>query len=1086
MGLKGEERSAMAYLQQIWRWLTEPSGTVKDIAARRRAWLLNVALVIAILASGLSLLYRLIVVSGRKGPVTGIWIAIVLLSLLYILARSRYASVAAGLATLAIPAVIFSNLYFEILPGGGVPAALMALVLGLFVSLILMPAWGTLVVGILNLVGILLLPWMKPDLVPDLAAVGWPLLWNTVAAVLALAAGYHRNQIEFERCLSLSLAANELNLQQDHRQRAERLLQALNIASLAIQKAQSADDIFTAVGNTLKQLDFSCTIFLVDGQYLRPVYFSYAREAIQSAETLLGVQAENFRIHIDSVDVMRQVIRARETVYTADAFASTRQLLPGPLKPFTRQVIDLLKVPRTVNAPLILESDPFGIFCVQSDELQASDAPAITAFANQMASAWSKADLLAQLEQGLQEQIRAEDELRKSEAKYRGLFENAPEGIILLSMTGMVLDTNQAALTMCGLSRPDVIGKSFMDLGLLDQEQLPNYLDAFSKAISGERIEPLVISLQHLDGRQLWLEVFSTQLTQKSEPLGLQLMTRDITVQRQATEALRLSEERFRSIFENAVMGVYRTSLDGRILLANPALVRMLGYERFEELENIDLNAEEFYLDRPRQVFIDQICAEGDVMGFESTWKRKDGSLVHVQENARAILDQDGEPEYFEGTVEDITRRKEIERQRQNLIELQRLVVSLSTRFINLETYEIDAAIVQAMGTVARFVEVDSCNIWFFSPDRKTASKRYGWRADGRPVDIEHTQDIQLDALPWYAKKLLASESIQVSDVEDLPAEAGALKRLMQNLEIMSLLTVPLEREGNVVGDFTMVMNTSRRTWSEETIALMRIVGDIILNALERKRSVENIRKLNEQLEQRVIERTRQLEATNKELEAFAYSVSHDLRAPLRSIDGFSAALLEDYGDQFDAEGQDYLQRVRAASQRMSQLIDDLLQLSRLTRIQMDKMPFDISQLVLTISQELRESDPQRQVEFVIQPGLEAYGDVRLLRIMLFNLLANAWKFTGKQPEAVIQFGKTEDQPACFYVRDNGAGFDMAYADKLFATFQRLHTADEFEGTGIGLATVQRIVHRHGGRVWAEGQVGQGAVFYFTLDEDPA
>jgi light-regulated signal transduction histidine kinase (bacteriophytochrome) len=240
-----------------------------------------------------------------------------------------------------------------------------------------------------------------------------------------------------------------------------------------------------------------------------------------------------------------------------------------------------------------------------------------------------------------------------------------------------------------------------------------------------------------------------------------------------------------------------------------------------------------------------------------------------------------------------------------------------------------------------------------------------------------------------------------------------------------------------------------------------------------------------DELEQRVRDRTVQLEAANKELEAFSYSVSHDLRAPLRSIDGFSQALLEDYFDKIDEQGKDHLRRVRSATQRMAQLIDDVLNLSRVTRSEMRFEKIDLSTLVSRIRKELQERQPDRKVEFAISPGLVGRGDARLLRIVLENLLGNAWKFTGKHPLAKIEFGITHvghghDKPV-FYVRDDGAGFDMAYVDKLFAPFQRLHAPTEFPGTGIGLATVQRIIHRHGGRVWAEGEVEKGATFFFTL-----
>ncbi|HEX6710126.1 MAG TPA: CHASE domain-containing protein [Rubrobacter sp.] len=230
----------------------------------------------------------------------------------------------------------------------------------------------------------------------------------------------------------------------------------------------------------------------------------------------------------------------------------------------------------------------------------------------------------------------------------------------------------------------------------------------------------------------------------------------------------------------------------------------------------------------------------------------------------------------------------------------------------------------------------------------------------------------------------------------------------------------------------------------------------------------------------------RELEGTNRELEAFSYSVSHDLRAPLRTIDGFSQILQEDYEDVLDDEGLDYLGRVRAASRHMATLIDDLLDLSRVGRRPLSREPVDLSGLAAGIIEELRASQPGREVEFVAGDDIMAWGDMSLLKVALENLIGNAWKFTAREPDARIEFG-AEGKPGpgflapVYYVRDNGAGFDQAYSDKLFGAFQRLHGQDEFEGTGIGLATVARIVHRHGGRVWAEGRVGEGATFYFTL-----
>jgi PAS domain S-box-containing protein len=235
--------------------------------------------------------------------------------------------------------------------------------------------------------------------------------------------------------------------------------------------------------------------------------------------------------------------------------------------------------------------------------------------------------------------------------------------------------------------------------------------------------------------------------------------------------------------------------------------------------------------------------------------------------------------------------------------------------------------------------------------------------------------------------------------------------------------------------------------------------------------------------EQEIVRRSMELEAANKELEAFSYSVSHDLRAPLRGIDGFSQALQEDYAQQLDATANDYLRRIRAATKRMGELIDDLLNLSRVTRSEMYRERVDLSKLAGDIVQELQFQEPARKVAIRIAEGLTADGDTRLLRVALQNLFGNAWKFTSKQEQAQVEFGQQRsngDKP--YFVRDNGAGFQQSYAARLFGAFQRLHAATEFPGTGIGLATVQRIIHRHGGTVWAEGAVNQGATIYFTLE----
>ncbi len=250
----------------------------------------------------------------------------------------------------------------------------------------------------------------------------------------------------------------------------------------------------------------------------------------------------------------------------------------------------------------------------------------------------------------------------------------------------------------------------------------------------------------------------------------------------------------------------------------------------------------------------------------------------------------------------------------------------------------------------------------------------------------------------------------------------------------------------------------------------------------ERLRAEREILQLNAELEERVRIRTAELEASNRELEAFAYSVSHDLRTPLRGIDGWSLAVLEDYGDRLDDVARRYLSRVRAEAQRIGALIDGLLWLSRISRAPAQFRRVDLSALAQRIAVGLREMNPDREIEFAINPGLTALGDETLLEVALTNLMGNAVKFTGPRPQALVEVGAGRSgAETVFYVRDNGVGFDMSHAGILFKPFQRLHRTSQFPGDGIGLATVQRVVQRHGGRIWAEAEPDRGATFYFTL-----
>lgn len=495
-----------------------------------------------------------------------------------------------------------------------------------------------------------------------------------------------------------------------------------------------------------------------------------------------------------------------------------------------------------------------------------------------------------------------------------------------------------------------------------------------------------------------------------------------------AAEQRRSLEEAFALLFRYNPQPMWVYDLDTlRFLAVNRAALAKYGYteEEFLRMRITDIRPEE---DVPR--LLEDVSRPRPDFQESGVWRHrtKDGRILHVEVNSHRLE--------FAGrraalvVAYDVTERVRTE---EALRESEGLFRSL------VEQSLVGVYLIQ--DGVFRYVNPALASILGYSREQLVGGMG--------PRDVTHPDD-----WPTVRERLR--------------------QRLEGEIEAVQYEFRCVRRDGQVV----YVEVYGRRTEYDGRPA---VIGTLVDRTRGRE-AEEALRALTRELEQRVRERTAQLEAANRELEAFSYSVAHDLRAPLRSIDGFSQALLEDYGHQLDEVGQDYLRRVRAASQRMAELIDDLLQLSRITRQPLRVEEVDLSALALQLAGELQQQHPERAVEVRVQPGVVARGDPKLLAVALQNLLGNAWKFTAPRPHAVVEFGvvQAEDGPACF-VRDNGVGFDMKYADKLFAPFQRLHKPSEFPGTGIGLATVQRVVARHGGRVWAEAEADRGATFYFTL-----
>lgn len=633
-----------------------------------------------------------------------------------------------------------------------------------------------------------------------------------------------------------------------------------------------------------------------------------------------------------------------------------------------------------------------------------------------------------------------EASFRASEVRYRFLFENNPLPMWVFDQeTLRFLAVNEAAAISYGYTRDEFLSMTIKDIR--PAEDIPALIDQLSQM---DRLVAPASGWKHIkkDGSVIDVEITSHKLVFEERPARL-VLANDVTERKRAEAAVRESESRLQTIIANLTEGLTVADLDGTILHFNRAALDMHGFATLEESQRpLDRYAEIFELaDLDGKIVpveqwpLAKVLKGETLRNLELVIRRRGSNWERVFNYGGVLVDNgDGVPMMAIVTVSDITERKKAV---QSLLDSER-------RFRALIEHSSDSISL-----------IDANNkIMYLSPAVK-------------PIE------------GYDAEELIGRDGLENTHPDDIDAVQEIVAQLIAN---PGKPYPVVWRRKHKKGHWIWLEGRATNLLDDPVVkAIVTNYRDIT----ERRQAEIEIHQLNEGLEQRVRERTTELEVVNRELEAFSYSVSHDLRAPLRHINGFSLALLEDYSDKLDDEGKGYLNEVRAASQEMAQLIDDVLQLARVTRSEMHREKIDISEIAEEVVRSIRKrSGGKRAVEVTIEQGLLTHGDKRLLGIVLMNLFENSWKFTAKReaPEIVFGLDRANGRHG-FFVRDNGAGFDMAYADKLYGAFQRLHSTSEFEGTGIGLATVQRIISRHGGRVWAEGQLDKGATFYFSLPE---
>jgi PAS domain S-box-containing protein len=600
-----------------------------------------------------------------------------------------------------------------------------------------------------------------------------------------------------------------------------------------------------------------------------------------------------------------------------------------------------------------------------------------------------------------------------------------PEGGLTLS---------SQAYRIFGLTPADFDGKAEILSNLVHPDDLPGISEAITAALEGGAPYQVEHRIIRPDGSLRWvLQAAVVERDDAGAPIRMLGICQDITDRKRIEDEIRAAAAYNRSLIEASLDPMFTIGRDGAISDVNTAAEQATGYGRAELLGT--QFSGHFTEPGLARAGYELAFADGAVQDYPLRLRHRDGHVTSVLYNAAVYRDPSGHVLGVLAAARDITETERLQAALRASQERLRAVFDYAP--IGISEVALNGDLVR----INRYL----CQLIGYSAEEALSMRRF--------KELIHRDDIQDD--PAILQRLLSGEIDTYSGVRRFARKDGGV--------IWAEVQRTLVRDPD--GSPLMYVGTMRDITAQREAEAV-------------------IRALTAELEARVKQRTAELERSNKNLQAFTYSVAHDLRTPLRGLSGFSEILLEEYGDVLGETGRDYAGRIKAASERMGAIIDDLLLLSQVSRADLNLVPVDLSAEVAAIAGGLRSRDPGRRVSFAIQDGVWVTADRILIRAVLENLVENAWKFTARRDHATIEFAATttdDDAKVCCYVRDNGAGFDPAYVHKLFQPFQRLHTTGEFPGVGIGLASVQRIIERHGGRTWAQGAVDGGATFYFTL-----